>query len=81
MELHNDACDFTSAGQTAKAMSGAIPAVPDGRPAFHFFRIVWTSPANVIASIEELKKLRPELNIEVLDPYNFNRLFKAYYGN
>jgi hypothetical protein len=72
MELHNEACNFTSVKQTAKTMSGAISVTPKSKPAFHFFRIVWTSPSNVIASIDELKKIRPELNIEVLDPYNFN---------
>ena len=81
MELHNEACNFTGVEQTAKTMSGSIPVTPKSKPAFHFFRIVWTSPSNVIASIDELKKIRPELNIEVLDPYNFNKLFKEYYSN
>ncbi len=81
MPLHNEACNFSGIGQTAKLMSDAIPEVPKDKPAFHFFRIVWTSPGQVIACIENLKQLRPDLNIEVLDPYNFNRLFKEYYKN
>jgi len=81
MEQHNEACNFFGAEQTAKIMSEVITTKPDNKPAFHFFRITWTSPENVIACIEELKRLRPESNIEVLDPYNFNRLFKECNSN
>ncbi|MBX3239782.1 MAG: hypothetical protein KIT80_21035 [Chitinophagaceae bacterium] len=80
MDLHNHANEFKSVGEAAKAMSGAIPT-GEPTPAFHFFRIVWTSPSNVIAGIEELKRIRPDLDIEVTDPYNFFKLFKEYYGN
>lgn len=80
MELHNNANEFGSIDLAAKKMSEVIPAPMEGRPAFYFFRIVWTSPSNVIASVETLKKLRPDLDIEVLDPYNFNSLFKEYYS-
>ena len=79
MELINSACNFSSIEQTANAMSDSMPATPEGKSAFHFFRIVWTSPGQVIDSIELLKKKRPELNIEVPDPYNFFKMFKEYY--
>ncbi len=80
MELKNNACNFSSIEQTANAMSDVISAKPEGKPTFHFFRIVWTNPGQVIDSIELLKKKRPEVNIEVPDPYNFFNLFKEYYG-
>lgn len=79
MELINSACNFSSIEQTADAMSGSIPAKQEGKPAFHLFRIVWTDPGQVIDSIELLKKKRPELDIEVADPYNFFKMFKQYY--
>lgn len=78
MDLHNHANEFKSVGEAAKAMSDAIPT-GEPTPAFHFFRIVWTSPSNVIAGIEELKRIRPELDIEVTDPYTFFKLFKEHY--
>lgn len=79
MELHNNANEFGSIDLAAKKMSEVIPQGVEDRPSFYFFRIVWTQPSDVIASIEALKKLRSDLDIEVVDPYNFNRLFKEYY--
>lgn len=79
MELINDACNFSSLEQESDALSHAIPARTPGQPDFRFFRIVWTSPGTVIDTIEMLKKKRPELDIEVVDPYNFFRMFKEYY--
>ncbi|WP_214225426.1 GxGYxYP domain-containing protein [Pedobacter sp. B4-66] len=82
MELINSACNFSNEEQTAKEMSDAIP-VSSGtnKPGFHFFRIVWTSPGQVIDAIEVLKKKRPDLDIEVTDPYLFFNMFKNHYSN
>jgi len=80
MELINGACNFSSLEQESDAMSSAMPARSAGKPAFHFFRIVWTDPGQVIDTIEMLKKKRPELDIEIADPYNFFRMFKEYYA-
>lgn len=78
MELINSACNFSTPQQTAEALSSEIPAPGgDGKPTFHFFRIVWTSPSQVIAALNELRGRRPELDIEVVDPYNFFHLFKS----
>jgi len=76
MELINNACNFSSARETARIMSGDIPAPIDKLPKFYFFRIVWTSPNKVIEAVNCLKSLRPELDIEVVDPYNFFHFFK-----
>lgn len=77
MELINSACNFSTPQQTAKELAAEIDETDgDYRPAFYFFRIVWTSPSQVIAALDELKKLRPTLDIEVVDPYNFFHLFK-----
>jgi len=81
MELINSACNFSTPQQTANELSLEIPAPRDGvEPGFYFFRIVWTSPSQVIAALDELRKLRPELDIEVVDPYNFFHLFKSTEG-
>ena len=76
MELINNACNFSSAEETARIMSSDIPTPTDKLPKFYFFRIVWTSPSKVIEGVNCLKSLRPELDIEVVDPYNFFHFFK-----
>jgi len=79
MELINDACNFVSVEQTAQAMNARL-AAKTTTPQFYFFRIVWTTPSNVKKSIERLRQLRPELDIEVLDGYNFFHCFKTVYS-
>ena len=79
MELINSACNFSSADQESDAMSGSIPKKTKGKTGFYIFRIVWTSPSSVIETIDLLKKKRPELDIELADPYNFFRMFRDYY--
>jgi hypothetical protein len=81
MELINSTCNFSSVDQESDAMSGSIPVKSDNKPAFFFFRIVWTNPGQVIETVERLKKKRPELDVELTDPYNFFRMFKEYYSD
>ena len=69
--LLNDACNFHSVEEEAQIMSRDIPAADPDKPGFYLFRIVWTRPGLVIDSIERLKQIRPDLDIEVLDAYNF----------
>ncbi|MEI7422292.1 MAG: hypothetical protein WCK18_09360 [Prolixibacteraceae bacterium] len=80
MVLLDAACNTGSTDQASNAMSGAIPPGSLGNPAFYFFRIIWKNPGYVIESLDLLKKKRPELDIEVVDPYNFFRLYKEHYS-
>ena len=80
LELHNGTAAMESPEPNSKHMSGHIPASDAGKTSFHFFRIVWTSPSDAIKTVELVKQMRPELDIEVLDPYTFFKLFKAYYN-
>lgn len=75
MELINSANHFPPE-TTARIMSEEIASPQDELPKYYFFRIVWTNPSKVIESIDHLKLLRPELDIEVVDPYNFFHFFK-----
>jgi hypothetical protein len=77
-ELINNTCNFSSAGQTADAMAGVINDRGNKTPGFHFFRIVWVNPANVEESLAALRKKRPDLNFEVLDPHTFFALFREH---
>lgn len=80
MKLINSTCNFHSVEQESDAMSGSIRSKSTDKPGFYFFRIVWTDPHQVIESIELLRKKRPELDLEVVDPYNFFRMYKMYYS-
>ncbi|RNC64987.1 GxGYxYP domain-containing protein [Proteiniphilum sp. X52] len=77
IELINNAGNFYNAEQTAREMSVSIPASKDEIPQYYFFRIIWTSPNQVISAINRLKEIRPELDIEVIDAYNFFHFFKT----
>ena len=81
MELINSACNFQSVEQAAKNMSDALPGGSEDKPSFNFFRIIWTSPGQVIDAIDLLKENRPDLDIEVVNPYNFFDMFKEYHEN
>jgi len=80
IELHNGTGGVEPPEPNSKHMSNHIPASDAGKTSFHFFRIVWTSPSDAIQTVELVKQMRPELDIEVLDPYTFFKLFKEYYG-
>jgi len=80
IELHNGTASVIPPEPNSIQMSGHIPATDAGKTSFHFFRIVWTSPSEAIRTVELVKQMRPELDIEVLDPYTFFKLFKEYYG-
>ena len=45
-------------------------------PAFHFIRIVWQSPSAVSDILNEVKRIRPDLDIRLLNTYNYFRLHK-----
>jgi hypothetical protein len=80
MELHNETGATEDYKKNAETILGHIENAPKNQPSFFLFRIVWTSPGDVVTSIKMIKELRPDLDFEVLDPYNFNRLFKEYYS-
>ena len=76
LELLNHACNFTSPEQTANSMAGAIEERGNKVPGFYFFRITWINPTNIADTLAALRKKRPDLNLEVLDPHTFFALFK-----
>ncbi len=80
MNLLNPVNQITNSDVSADIMSAHIPLKYTCVPTFYFFRIVWSSPFQVINTIELLKEKRPELDIEVLDPYNFFNMFKEHYS-
>ena len=80
MELHNETAATEDYKKNAQTILNHILLAPSNQSSFFLFRVVWTSPSDVISSIQLIKELHPELDFEILDPYNFNRLFKEYYS-
>ena len=78
LELINNTCNFSSAEQTAAAMSGAIKDRGNKVPGFYFFRIVWVNPTNIADTLAAMHRKRPDLNFEVLDPHTLFALFKEF---
>jgi len=76
--LINSTCNYSSPQQTADAMAAALMHKPADAPGFFFFRIVWVGPSQIIQSMKTLGKKHPELEVELVDPYTFFRLFKQH---
>jgi len=80
MNLLNPVNQIVNSEVSAEIMSKAIPLKYTCTPSFYFFRIVWSNPFQVKDAIQILKEKRPELHIEVVDPYNFFSLFEEYHS-
>ena len=78
LPLLNHACNFEGAAKTAKRMAYAIRSEGGKVPGFYFFRITWSSPAQIHETVAALRQERPDLAFEVLDPHSFFDLFERY---
>lgn len=78
VELINDANEFPGPAKTAGLVAKAITGRGSRVPGFYFFRIVWTSPTQMLEMLAELRKQQPALNFEVLDVYSFFALYKEH---
>ena len=67
--------DLSNTGDAA-SIAGMIRYFKPGEPRFFYLRIVWNWPWQVIERMEEVKKLCPEYDIEIVDPYTFFDLRK-----
>jgi hypothetical protein len=81
VELINGACNPASPEQAAGSMSQCIKDRGDRQPGFYLFRIVWTNPAIIVATLDTLRKQRPDLDLQVLDPHTFFAAFRQFNGN
>jgi hypothetical protein len=75
-ELLNDGCNFSTPDIESDIMSNAIPKATSTDPRFFFFRIVWTKPSLIIETVNLLKQKRPDLDIEVLNAYDYFHRYK-----
>jgi len=67
---------FLGAERAAELLSTSITNRGNAMPGFYFYRIAWLNPANIMETISLLRKKRPDLDIEVLDPLTFLNLYK-----
>ena len=78
LELINDANEFPGPEKTAELVAKAIKSRGQKTPGFHFFRIVWTGPTQMLEMLAALRRQQPGLDFEVLDVHTFFALFKQH---
>jgi len=76
--LINNACNFDSPEQAAAILGACLQGQPAGSPGFYLFRVVWTGPTQIIDTVGRVREARPDLDLEVVDPYTFFRLFREH---
>jgi hypothetical protein len=80
--LNNSVCgDGNNPENVAEGISKVIHQTTDTTPRYYMFRIIWVGPGKIISAVNQLRTLRPDLDIEVLDPYNFFHYFKTTCNN
>ncbi|MCL2814799.1 MAG: hypothetical protein FWD23_09390 [Oscillospiraceae bacterium] len=77
-EMLNHVCNGGPVDEVAKSLAGIISGDVPKKPAFHYIRIVWQSPGYIIDIVETLKKLRPDLDIRLVNTYDYFRLNKQF---
>ncbi len=78
IEMTGGASSLEAPEQAAEALLRSMPQRQQDKPYFQYFRIVYTPPSLVAETIDRLRALRPELDLEVVDPYTFFRLYKRH---
>lgn len=72
--MYNGVCDWAGEEKSAERMLCCMKNDQPGRPFFHMIRIVWTAPGNVADMLEIVRRKRPDLDIELVSPYDYFRL-------
>lgn len=76
--LNNSVCgDGNQPEKLAEGISKVIQKSSSPTPRYYMFRVIWVGPGKILSAVNSLKTLRPDLDIEVLDPYNFFHYFKT----
>lgn len=71
INLLNHANEFPGPQKTASLIAEAIAQNAGGLTGYYFFRVVWTSPTQIVEMLNELRRQQPALNFEVLDVHTF----------
>ena len=73
LNLLNQANEFPGPERTADIIATAIAENSGGLQGFYMFRIVWTSPTQILEMLAALRTRHPEIDFEVLDIGTFYR--------
>jgi hypothetical protein len=78
-EMLNNICDCCPAEVAVNRLTNDVLSkdTPD-KPAFHYIRVVWMSPTYIMDIVDGLKKARPDLDIQLVNTYDYFRLHKEY---
>lgn len=79
IEFINSACHTETAEEAARLLLPSVEGDTGTKPNFHYIRIVWKDPSFIMKVVELLRNARPDLHMELVDPYTFFGLFKQYY--
>ena len=78
-ELLNGVChegrSFTTVEEEARRFANRL-GEPSEKAQFYLIRIVWQTPSTMFDVIDRVQELRPDLDIELLDGYNFFNCLK-----
>ena len=67
-------------GQAARNVEEIIAADGGKTPSLHIIRVVWTTPTFIANTVAALRRNRPDLNVEIVDPYTLFALCKLQEG-
>ena len=78
-KMFNGVCDGAPPDQAAARIRDHLlkDDVP-GKPAFHYIRVVWQSPSYILEMLAEIKRLRPDLDIRLVNTHAYFRLYKRF---
>jgi hypothetical protein len=77
--MYNNVCNGGPVNEVAEIISrDVIGGDTSNKPVFRYIRIVWQNSAYIIEVIDALKKIRPDLDIQLVNTYEYFRLQKQY---
>ncbi|MCB1104103.1 MAG: hypothetical protein H7A44_02515 [Opitutaceae bacterium] len=76
LELVNNAGAPDPPALIASHMAEALRQRGPQKPGFYFFRLVWISPRDAVAALDELRKQAPDIDFTVVDLPTLLALFK-----
>ena len=78
-DMLNNICDCCPVEEAVNRLArGVISKDTPDKPSFHYIRVVWMNPTYIIGIIDGLKKIRPDLDIQLVNTYDYFRLHQQY---
>jgi hypothetical protein len=81
LTLLNEANEFPGPEKTADIIAQSIAENRGGLSGFHFYRIVWQGPSQIVQMLDVLRRKHPEIDFEVLDIHTFFAMAREHLGH